>query len=123
MPNDIDITLGGFAIPMRNLFKLVEITKPNEATNETLGGIRYTDFTNNLRSWRLSFAYICEDDFDDLYQVYKNQYNNEAYPTLLVPYYTINTPVKMSVSDKDIKFDGNMIVDYEILLEEQYAFS
>lgn len=120
----IAITLGGFTIPMRNLYKLVEVTKANEVTNVTLGGTRYTDFTNNLRSWKLSFAYLCEDDFDDLYGVYQAQYNTVTYPTLVVPYYGINTPVKMSIQeDKDIKFDGEMIVDYTVTLEEQYAFS
>lgn len=120
---NIEITLGGFTIPMRNMFQLVEITTPNETTNVTLDGGRYTDFRNNLRSWKLKFAYLCVDDFDDLYQVYRDQYVNAAYPTLVVPYYDINYPVKMTVSDKDIKMDGDMMVDYEILLEEQFPFS
>ena len=124
MPNNIEITIGSFSIPMRNLFQLYETTTPNESTNVVLDGSRYTDFTNNMRSWTLSFAYLCKEDFDDLYQVYLDQYNNAAYPDLVVPYYDIDSPVKLSVkANKDIKFDGDMIVDYEITLEEQYPFS
>lgn len=123
---DLTVNLGGFEIPMRNVFELVEITQPQENTNVTLDGTRWTDFNQpgNLRSWRLKFAYLCAEDFDTLYNLYLDQYSSATTQSLTVPLYGINeVAVKMSISDKNIKMDGDHIVDYEIILEEVYAIS
>jgi hypothetical protein len=120
---DLQITLDDFDIPMRNVSEFVEITTPNESTNVTIGGIRYTDFVNNLRSWKLKTAYLCDEDYQSIRQIYLDQFNNEAYPLLEVPLLTISAPVKMSISERNIRQDGEMVVEYEILLEEQYAIS
>lgn len=119
----MEITIGGFEIPMRTLASLIEVTTPNEQSNRSLDGTLYTDFVNNLRSWKLSFAYLCAADYDDLREVYMNQYRNEQYPTLVVESLGINALVKISVSDKNIRMDGDRVDGYEIALEEQYPIS
>lgn len=124
---DIEINIAGWDIPMRNVYELVEVTEPLETTNITLDGTRYTDFRSpgNLRSWRIKFAYLCAEDYDFFREeVYLAQYGGGEYFSFTVPFYDIaDVPVKISVSDKNIKMDGDHIVDYEIILDEQYAIS
>lgn len=123
MPDEIAVVLGGFTLPIQRLSDLVEIPTGNESTNVTLGGVRYTDFVNNLRSWEIKFGFLCEDDYLSIKQVYFDQYNDEAYPTLEVERLSISAPVKMSISERDIRYNGDMILGFSIRLDEQYPVS
>lgn len=120
---DFLIVLGGVTLPIRNVDTFVEEMIPNETTVETLDGHIYTDFRNNCRSWRVHFAYLCRDDYDAIRQIYFDQFDNVTYPTLVVADQDVDTFVKMDIANKNIRFSGDMIVDFEITLREQGAIS
>lgn len=120
---DIEVTIGTFTIPTDKMQSLKDFTEPIEVTKRTLDGTLYTDFTINTRKWEVAIAFLCKDDYDDLKQVYLNQYNNAEYPTLSIPFYDVDIPVKMSINEKDIKLDGDRIVGINLTLEEQYPVS
>lgn len=120
MPN-IAITLGGVLLPDSAVLK--ENPIPQESDNLTLDGSLYTDFVSVRRSWTISWVKLNKDEYDDIRQVFDDQYDLEAYPLLEIPYYNIEVPAKMSISEKDIHFDGECIIDFSITLDEQYAIS
>lgn len=118
---NITITLGGEVLPVPTSFR--EITEPNESNNTTLDGTLYTDFVNVKRTWEVNWAFLCKEDYDAIRAVFDSQYELEAFPLLVVPFYTVSTPVKMNISTKNIRWDGNQIADFTITLHEQYAIS
>ncbi len=117
--SNLAITLGGVVLP--DQATLIEITTPNEADVRTLDGSLYTDFINNLRSWEISWEKLTKAEYDAIRQIFLDQYTNEAYPVLLIPFYEIGVPAKISLSPKDIRFDGECIRGFSITLKEQFA--
>lgn len=120
---NIAITLGGVVLPVVKIEDLKEIPSPIESSNITLDGTLYTDFVSLRRSWQIHWPILTEDEYDDIRAIFNAQYTNEAYPLLQIPYYGISHPAKMSINEKNIKWDGNCIRDFSVVLEEQYAVS
>jgi hypothetical protein len=118
---NIVITLGGIVLPVPT--KFIQISGQNATDNRTLDGTLYTDYINVNRSWDVSWNNLCEDDYNDLYAIFFDQFSSLTYPTLSVPYYGISVPVKVSINEKDIFWDGNQIKGIEVTLLEQYAIS
>jgi hypothetical protein len=119
--DNIVITLGGVELPDSNI--LLETTEPNETDVRTLDGTLDTDFINQLRGWTITWRRLSAANYDAIRAIFDAQYTNEAYPILLIPYYNIEVPVKVNISTKNIRFDGDCIIDFTITLQEQYAIS
>jgi hypothetical protein len=120
MPN-ISGTLGGFTLPT---FAIPFIEKPLENAGDvlTLDGTLYSDFVNQRREWEINFKVLSESDYDDLRAVYDTMFSTGTYPTFICSYYSINTPVRMRLNDKDIRFDGGCIYDVSITLTQEAGF-
>lgn len=119
---NIVIVLGGQVLPQVDVpFK--EITEPVESNNVTLDGTLYTDWVATRRSWSLTWGVLSKTEYDTIRAIFNSQYSNEAYPILQISYYSILVPVKVEISEKDIRWDGNCVRDFSIKLIEQYAVS
>ena len=88
----------------------------------TLGGDMYTDFISQRRSWKLRWAVLDETQYNNLKAIYDAQFSTSTYPTFVLPYYSINTPVRMHINDKDIRKDGCQIRNVEIELIRSTGF-
>lgn len=114
-------TLGGlqleaFVIPF------IETPLENSQDNTTLDFTMYTDFINRKREWELNWKVLTEDQYDDLKAVYDSQFTTHTYPTFVVSYYSISTPVRMYINPKDIQRDGCQIRDVQVRLVEETGF-
>lgn len=118
---NITIILGGVTLPVPTSF--VQVSGQNATDNRTLDGTLYTDYINVNRSWNVSWNNLCEEDYNELYDLFFDQFSSLTYPTLVVSYYGISVPVKVNINDKDIFWDGNQIKDINVTLLEQYAIS
>jgi hypothetical protein len=121
MSDLLTIILGGVTLPEQT--QLLETTTPIETDVQSLDGSLYTDFINIRRSWSVGLVPLCRDDFDAIYTVYKNQYTNETYTTFVCAARSINTVVKVNISDQDIKWNGDRVDSFTITLKEQFAIS
>lgn len=121
MTYDMAVVLGGVAIALYSDLKqsLNQVSKDNV----TLGGVMYTDFTANRRAWTISWDLLTEEDGSVLQQLYLSQFTNRAYHMLQIDALGIYIPVKMEVSDKDIKYNGGFAKGFSITLLEQNPIS
>lgn len=115
------LIIGGQLIPKPTTFK--KITKPNETDRETLGGERYTDFVNTTRSWQIGWKYLKEEDFAIINTLFYKQYENETYHVMQFDAYSIYAPVKLEISDENIKHNGSIIEGFSMIIKEKYAIS
>lgn len=118
---NITMTLGGVALLIESASDLREITKPNETTNQTIGGKIFTDFAPYSRGWEVKWPKLSKDDYDDIRAVFDLQYSSGNYPELVIPFYDIDVVAKLTLNDKDIRFDGECIRGFSIILQEQDA--
>lgn len=119
--SDLTIVLGGLALP--DQAQLVETTTPIEVDIQTLGGTLYTDFTAYRRSWSALLPPVCRDDFNAIYAIYRAQYTNGTYTTLVCAALGISTIVKVNISDQDLHWNGDQIQAFSLTLKEQIAIS
>lgn len=118
---DMIIILGGVVMPKYT--ELQRLFDPNETDIVTLGGFLYTDFINNRRSWRLSWKLLREEDYTTIQNLFLKQYETGVYHPLQLPAYNIYTPVKMGISDHNIKYNGGFVEGFSVILKEQIGFS
>ncbi len=118
---DMIIILGGVEMP--KFTDLKRLLDPNETDIETLGGNLFTDFINNRRSWRLSWKLLKEEDYTTIQNLFLEQYEIGVYHPLQIDAYNLYTPVKMEISDHDIKHNGGFVEGFSVLLKEQVGFS
>ena len=120
--SNIVIILNGQELPLPDVpFKM--ITDENATDNITLDGTMYTDYINMRRSWTMEWARLSATQYQVIRDIYESQFSTGAYPILVIDYYDIAVPVKVSINDKDIRNDGDCIYGVEITLNEQYAVS
>jgi hypothetical protein len=115
---NITATLGGlnlqnFTVPFQ------EEPLDNATDVTTLDFTIYTDFVKRKRRWTLNWYVLNESDYNDLYDVYTNQFDTSTYPTFVCAYYSINTPVRMYLNTKDIRKDGCLIYGVQVTLVEE----
>lgn len=118
---DIAIILGGTLLS--NYKTLNRLIEPNETDKVTLGGNLFTYHKNNRRIWKISWDLLKEEDFQVIYDLYIDQYNNNTYHTLQLDAYDVYVPVKMEIDNQNIKYNGSIIKGFTLTLKEQYAFS
>ena len=120
MPN-IVITLSGWELPEQH--ELVQISGLKSSDVKVLSGAIYTDYISRYGAWSIKWEELRKADYDALYAIWTDQFDSEQYPTLSIPYYGVLGPAKLDINDKNIKFDGNRVIDVQITLREQYAIS
>lgn len=116
-------TPAGATVILPKYKSLNEMTQPNESDNTTLDGTLYTDFVNNRRGWIVSWERMKAADYEIVRSIYDEQYQHEAYPKFDLPEYGVSALMKMNVSDRDIRLNGEIIEGFSITLKEQYAIS
>jgi len=62
-------------------------------------------------------------DYDIVRAIYNDQYKYEAYHTIELPEYGITAAMKINISDRNIRLNGEVIEGVSITLKEQYAIS
>lgn len=102
---------------------LQEKIDPIESKNITLDGTLYTDFVNNRRSWVVGWEKMKASDYDIIRAIYNRQYVTEAIPIVQIPQYGVTAPMKVEISDRNIRLNGEIIEGVSITLLEQYAVS
>ena len=112
---------GTTVLPLYSTLK--ETTTPNETENITLDGTLYTDFVNNRRSWLVGWEKLKAADYDTIRALYNFQYNHDAVPVVSIPEYGITAPMKLSISERNIRLNGEIIEGFSLTLKEQYAVS
>lgn len=115
--------VGGGTVELPLYKTLKENLDPNETDNTTLDGSLYTDFVNNRRGWQVGWEKLKAADYDVIRNLYMLQYQSEAYHTYELPEYGIVAPMKMNISDRNIRLNGEIIEGVMITLKEQYAIS
>ncbi|RDH76342.1 hypothetical protein DVS77_21550 [Mycolicibacterium moriokaense] len=115
------IILGGLTLPDQT--ELQETTDPNEGEVRTLDGSLHTDYVNLIRSWGISFPQLSRTDYDNIYDVFKDQYENEAYTTFVCDALSINTVVKVKISSRNVTWNGDKAENVSLTLEEVNAIS
>ena len=102
---------------------LRESIDPNETDNTTLDGTLYTDFVNNRRGWVVGWEKLKAANYDIIRAIYSEQYQYEAYHTVEIPEYGVTAAMKINISDRNIRLNGEIIEGVSITLKEQYAIS
>lgn len=123
---DMKITvtkLSGGSVDLPLYSTLREMVNPNETDNQTLDGTIYTDFVNMRREWQVGWEKLKAADYDTIRDIYEEQYQYEAYPTIEIPEYGVTAPMKINISDRNIRLNGEIIEGVSITLKEQYAIS
>ena len=115
--------LSGGTVELPLYSSLKEIIDPNETDNVTLDGTLYTDFVNNRRSWQVAWEKLKAVNYDVVRSLYNEQYQYEAYHTFELPEYGITAAMKMNITDRNIRLNGEIIEGFSITLKEQYAIS
>lgn len=115
--------LSGGTVELPLYKSLKETVDPNETDNVTLDGTLYTDFVNNRRGWQVAWDKLKAADYDVVRALYSEQYQYEAYHTYELPEYGITAPMKMNITDRNIRLNGEIIEGFSITLKEQYAIS
>lgn len=123
---DMKITvtkLSGGTVDLPLYSSLREMINPNETDNQTLDGTIYTDFVNMRREWQVAWEKLKAADYETIREIYEEQYQYEAYPTISIPEYGITAAMKINISDRNIRLNGEIIEGVSITLKEQYAIS
>lgn len=103
--------------------ELKEITQPNAAKNYALDGSLYVDFYNNRRSWQITWKLLTVADYDLIRAKYDKQFSTQQMLQFIVDGLNLFVPVYISINEKSIKYNGQLIEGFSITLEEQYAIS
>lgn len=121
MSKDMRIIVNGTVLPLYSTLK--EQLDAIESENITLDGSMFTDFTSNRRAWAVGWEKLKAADYDTIRALYNAQYATETIPIVQIPEYGITAPMKISLSDRNIRLNGEIIEGVTITLKEQYAVS
>ncbi len=109
------LSLQPFTVPY------LEKQDENAADVTTLAGALYTDFVSKKREWTLNFRRLNETNYNALKAIYDLQFTGYEYPVFVMAHYSISTPVRMYINEKDIRMDGCDYYNVNVTLIEQYA--
>lgn len=114
-------TLGGLSLQPFNI-PFEEKPLENAVDVMSLDSTLSTDFVNRRREWDIAWKVLTEDQYNDLKAVYDAQFSSGIYPTFIITYYSINTPVRMYINEKDIRKDGCEIWNVKIKLVQKTGY-
>lgn len=83
----------------------------------------YTDFINNRRTWVVGWEKLKAADYDVIKALYMAQYTTETVPIVQIPEYGITASMKLNISERNIRLNGEIIEGFSLTLKEQYAVS
>ena len=115
------VYLAGVALPL--YANITDTTKPNLSKNLTLDGTLAIDFYNNRRTWTIKWNYLTAAEHDAIRALYDNQFVSASLPTFWIPSVNLAVPVFINIVDKNIKWNGKMVENFTIVLEESYGIS
>lgn len=118
---DMSIIVDSTVLPLYSTLR--EQTSAIESENVTLDGTMYTDFNSNRRAWVVGWNKLKADDYDVIRALYNAQYSTESIPLVEIPEYGVTAPMKLVISDRDIRLNGEIIEGFTLTLKEQYAIS
>jgi hypothetical protein len=118
---DMSIIVDSTVLPLYSTLR--EQTSAIESENVTLDGTMYTDFTSNRRAWVVGWNKLKAEDYDTIRALYNAQYSTESIPLVEIPEYGVTAPMKLVISDRDIRLNGEIIEGFTLTLKEQYAIS
>lgn len=118
---DMQIIVGSTVLPLYSTLR--EQTSAIESENVTLDGTMYTDFNSNRRAWVVGWEKLKAVDYDTIRALYNAQYSTESIPVVEIPEYGVVAPMKLVISDRDIRLNGEIIQGFTLTLKEQYAIS
>jgi hypothetical protein len=118
---DMSIIVDSTVLPLYSTLR--EQTSPIESENVTLDGTMFTDFTSNRRAWVVGWNKLKAEDYDTIRALYNAQYATESIPLVEIPEYGVTAPMKLVISDRDIRLNGEIIEGFTLTLKEQYAVS
>jgi hypothetical protein len=118
----MQIILGGAALPKYTELNRLNIS--NESDILSMRGTLYTDWINQRRSWVVKWNLLSITEYTAIRTMYNNQYTTGVFKMLSIPSLSIYVPVKIEIANSEnIKYTGNFIEDFSIIMKEQYAFS
>ena len=115
------VYLGGVVLPL--YAEITDTTEPNLSKNISLDGTLNIDFYNTRRSWTIKWNYLTAAEHDSIRALYDNQFLSSSLYTFWIPSVDLAVPVFINIKDKDIKWNGKMVEDFTIVLEEGYGIS
>lgn len=118
---DMSIIVDSTVLPLYSTLR--EQNSAIESENVTLDGTMYTDFTSNRRAWVVGWNKLKAEDYDTIRALYNAQYSTESIPLVEIPEYGVTAPMKLVISDRDIRLNGEIIEGFTLTLKEQYAIS
>jgi len=116
---DLDSVGNSFSVDDR--YKLIQGTDPIAAKNKTLNGKQVVDTFNNRTIWTVEFAYLTCSEYDDLRDVYEDQYTNNELLTFSEDNEGIsNLSVYLNMPTKaELKFTKHHVKKFVITLEPE----
>jgi hypothetical protein len=104
-------------------FVIPFLQKPIESAVDvtSLDMTMYTDFVARKEEFEINWAVLTDDEYNALRAIYNAQFSTGTYPVFEIPYYSINTQVRMYINDKDIRKDGCQIRNVQIRLVQKAA--
>ena len=118
---NVPVYLGGGALALYE--EITDTTEPNLSKNVSLDGTLNIDFYNTRRSWAIKWNYLTAAEHDSIRALYDNQFLSSSLYTFWIPSVDLAVPVFINIRDKKIKWDGKMVEDFTIVLEEGYGIS
>lgn len=118
---DMSLYINNTLLPYPSDF--TRVFKPNDQTNQDLSGDINTRFLNNQRSWKLVWSNLKKADYQIIQNLYLQQYAAAAFPVMQFDAYSLYVPVKLEMSDHDIKYNGEIIGNLTLILKEKYPIS
>lgn len=102
---------------------LAELITQNFSKNVTLSGKMYVDFLNVRGGWKVKFDVIDRSEYEDLWAIYNDQFDNEEFLTLNDPDIPVTSlSVFMSMpSERNLSWAKSVTKDLYITLEAENA--
>lgn len=108
--------LGNITLPKYTTFR--EIPNENASENRTLDATLKVDAINQIREWEVGWKLLTAADYAPVRAKYDDQLANQVLHYFGIPAYSINTQVYMTINERQIKWNGNLIEGCAIRLKE-----
>ena len=112
------ITLGTTVLPAYT--EITGIITPNASENVTLDGSIHVDFVNKRRGWKIRWNLLDATYYEQIMTLYNLQFSSGNFNNLTIDTEGITAlPVYMKISQRDIKYNGGFVENFELELIEQ----
>ena len=115
------IYLNGTALPLYS--DISERIDSNMSKIYSLDGTLTVDYLNNRRAWEIKWDYITTAQYDIIRGIYDRQFTVGNRPIFYVPSIPFAVNVLVQIPQKNIRWNGGMVENFSIVLEEFFAVS